>query len=99
MIINYLHTLGDSTIDNLYWLLGENGSNLKEAKAASVEGLLKKKLETSKYQVVSHAYDGFTTRSLLDGDTVGAVLSTGGCRGQAYLKEKSGGDSKSHSSL
>ncbi|MFI5344656.1 MAG: hypothetical protein ACHQUC_10615 [Chlamydiales bacterium] len=72
-----VHTIGDSTLDNVYWLLNENGTNIQEAKTQCVEGQLQIKLNEGNnhlYQVVSHAYDGFTTESLLNGDTVGRVL-------------------------
>lgn len=69
----HVHTLGDSTLDNLYWMLGGNGDNLEEAKQASVEGQLQEQLGTG-YKVVSHAYDGFTTRDVLGQGVVGNVL-------------------------
>lgn len=74
---NYVHTLGDSTLDNVYWMLDEEGKNIDEAKAKSVEGQLQTKLilgNNETYKVVSHAYDGFTTSSLCDGDRIGRVL-------------------------
>lgn len=40
----YVHTLGDSTLDNLYWLLNGKGDNFKNAKEQCVEGQLKKLL-------------------------------------------------------
>lgn len=70
-----IHTLGDSTLDNVYWLLNSSGSNAQEAKANSVEGQLEALLQPSKYKLRSHAYDGFTTKSVLDTDRVGRVLS------------------------
>ncbi|MBS0655458.1 MAG: hypothetical protein JSR46_06765 [Verrucomicrobia bacterium] len=82
----YVHTLGDSTLDNLYWRLYEN--DMTEAKQSSVEGQLAQKLG-SPYEVVSHAYDGFTTTSVLEGDYVGDVLSSRGPKYQ-YLQEKTG---------
>ena len=72
MTVGYVHTLGDSTLDNLFWRL-EN-SDLDKAKKTSVEGSLQKLVKKDKYEVLSHAYDGFTTRSVLEGDTIGAVL-------------------------
>lgn len=59
-----VHTVGDSTLDNFYWV---------GKKEDSVEGQLEAKLG-SEYEVVSHAYDGFTTKSVLEGDEVGGVL-------------------------
>lgn len=70
----FVHTLGDSTLDNLYWMLNQDGSNLEEAKQNSVEGQLQTCLGSDNYEVVSHAYDGFTTASIHDGDHVGRVL-------------------------
>ncbi len=87
----FVHTLGDSTIDNVYWLLNKDGSNVEQAKKDSVEGSLKTNLG-KEYTVVSHAVDGFTTNSLLSGDTVGRVLSidenTKYPKGLAYLQAK-----------
>ena len=82
MSVSYVHTLGDSTIDNLYWIIRLGGDNPKER---SVEGRLQESLG-DQYQVISHAYDGFTTESVLHGDMVGSVLANGG--GAAYLQEK-----------
>lgn len=62
-----VHTLGDSTLDNLYWTLLKDRST---AEAQSVEG----QLQAKGYQVESHAYDGFTTQSVLEGDRIGWVL-------------------------
>jgi hypothetical protein len=74
--MNYVHTLGDSTLDNIYWMLNADGRNADDAKDLSVEGQLQKKLDENgkDYEVISHAYDGFTTSSVLDGDHVGRVL-------------------------
>jgi hypothetical protein len=71
----YVHTLGDSTLDNFYWMFGR--CHETQAKQNSVEGQLQERLNNeshSSYQVVSHAYDGFTTSSVLNGDYVGRVL-------------------------
>lgn len=91
MSTTFVHTLGDSTIDNVYWLLNSDGSNLEQAKSDCVEGRLAANLG-KKYTVVSHAVDGFTTSSLLDGDHVGRVLGLQpGIRypkGVAYLQAK-----------
>jgi len=85
-----VHTLGDSTLDNCYWLL--NGSNAATVKDDTVEGLLAKKLG-SDYELVSHAYDGFTTTSVLEGGDVGRVLSINphqnhSTRARAYLDNR-----------
>lgn len=92
----YVHTLGDSTLDNVFWMLNSNGSNVEEAKAQSVEGQLQAKLQEGSndlYEVVSHAYDGFTTNSLQNGDFVGSVLRGVrpygiDARGASYLRCK-----------
>jgi hypothetical protein len=78
-IMIYFHTIGDSTLDNFWWMLNQDGSNATEAKEASVEGLLEEKLNknhtsSSHYEVVSHAYDGFTTSDVRWGGKVGEVL-------------------------
>ncbi len=68
-----VHTLGDSVLDNLYWMVNGEGTNLDEAKDNSVEGQLQKQLGQS-YTVVSRAYDGFTTENVLKSGVVGGVL-------------------------
>ncbi len=83
----YVHTLGDSTLDNLYWMLSE-GDNLETAKNKSVEGQLKTHLGDG-FEVISHAYDGFTTSSVLQGATVGEVLpGKNGTAYERYISEK-----------
>ncbi len=77
----YIHTLADSTLDNLYWML--LNANKQAAKKNSVEGQLRQKGHT----VISHAYDGFTTQSVLGQDHIGAVLPSGAAK-DAYMKEK-----------
>jgi lysophospholipase L1-like esterase len=90
----YVHTLGDSTLDNLKWELDKPGTNLAQAKRNCVEGQLEKALNAQgRYTVISHAYDGFTTSSLLHGDTVGAVLPESAST-TTYLQEKAPGVSK-----
>lgn len=84
----YVHTLGDSTLDNLYWLLNGYGTNSEQAKAASVEGQLQSKLGHS-YKVVSHAYDGFTTTNVLFGGIIGSVFpAQKGPKFDAYIERK-----------
>lgn len=84
----YVHTLGDSTLDNLYWLLNGYGTHSEQAKAASVEGQLQAKLGHL-YKVVSHAYDGFTTSNVLFGGIVGSIFpAQSGPKFEAYIKEK-----------
>ena len=82
MSVSYVHTLGDSTIDNLYWVIGQG-----KTKELSVEGHLQKGLG-DQYEVISHAYDGFTTESVLHGDRVGSVLPQMGNTKRDYLQEK-----------
>ena len=74
----YVHTLGDSTLDNVYWMINSEGNNIQEAEGDSVEGQLQACLnsEGGSYTVVSQAYDGFTTESVLNGDYIGRVLPT-----------------------
>src|SRR5579872_2497985 len=90
MPIGYVHTLGDSTLDNLYWMLGKANGDVQKAKSNSVEGSLQKCIDAAKadnYEVVSHAYDGFTTKSVLNGDRIGAVLPRSGQK-VAYMTDK-----------
>ncbi len=101
----YVHTLGDSTLDNLYWMLDDAKVEklyrslpsedrwesfvdqadplVQEAKQRSVEGKLREK----GHQVFSHAYDGFTTVSVLGSDQIGYVLGTSTKSG-LYKNEK-----------
>lgn len=93
MDISYVHTVGDSSLDNLFWMLNDEGKNLKVAKKNSVEGKLQtllnsKAVSDRTYKVISHAFDGFTTSSVLGSDTVGSVLPEWGNRKQTYLQEK-----------
>jgi hypothetical protein len=87
MAISKLHTLGDSTLDNLFWTLEDCNFNVKNAKQDSVEGILQEHLKVDQYEVVSHAYDGFTTTSVLKGDQIGAVLPNGRAKA-LYMREK-----------
>lgn len=83
-------TIGDSTLDNLYWMI-DPAQAMESAKQSSVEGQLKERLNATgddcSYEVESYAYDGFTTKSLLEGDTVGAVLPEHE-KLHSYLQEK-----------
>ncbi len=79
-----VRTIGDSTIDNGYWLLNKDGSNFEYAADNCVEGRLQSTLGDG-YRVVSHAIDGFTTSSVLEGDFVGRVL---GMNDRAVLNDK-----------
>ncbi len=82
----HVHTLGDSTLDNLYWRLGETPS-LPVAKSTSVEGRLKSVLGRG-FEVISHAFDGFTTKSILNGSDIGDVLPRDRVAFPAYITEK-----------
>jgi hypothetical protein len=86
-----IHTVGDSTLDNLFWMLGDSRQNLKEAKARTVEGHLQRLCTNDdgapRFRVVSHAFDGFTTKSLLDGDRIGRVFPYMD-NNSVYLREK-----------
>jgi len=95
MTIGYIHSLGDSTLDNLFWMLGKPGSTVKSAKESSVEGVLKERTKADNYKVVSHAYDGFTTKSVLQGDRIGAVLPLWREK-KLYMKEKASRGSYVH---
>jgi hypothetical protein len=79
-----VHTLGDSTLDNLFWHINEEGTNVEQAKKNCVEG----QLRACEHEVVSHAYDGFTTKSVLEGDIAGKVLPWNGKAKDTYLKTK-----------
>lgn len=89
MSIRYFYALGDSTLDNLFWML-ERGLSMDAAKKASVEGQLAARLNADEhqYEVVSCAYDGFTTTSLLEGDDIGWVIGNY----PPYMREKVKGD-------
>lgn len=65
--------LGDSILDTEYWT----------GKKDSVAG----KLQEKGVRVFNHAYDGFTTHSVLKGDWIGAVLPRRD-RYAAYMKER-----------
>lgn len=75
MVNFFLHTLGDSTIDNIYWTYGKVLSEAQGEKD-SVEGQICEKMAAAGLActLVPHAYDGFTTDSVLFGDHVGRVL-------------------------
>lgn len=91
----YVFPLGDSTLDNIYWLLNNDGSNYEQAEKNSVEGQLNTLLNVEKktYKIKSCAYDGFTTKSVLNDDKIGRVLGihpsmTLGNKQKAYLKNR-----------
>src|SRR5476651_1940692 len=83
----YVDTVGDSTLENRYWHMNGTGTNLGEAIQKSVEGQLQNQL-VYEYEVVSHAYDGFTTQDVLEGGTIWAVFPWGGLKVDAYVKSK-----------
>ena len=85
--MNYIHTLGDSTLDNFFWMLHAFSSDVQKAKESSVEGILRQQGTKEGYKVISHAYDGFTTRSVLEGDRIGEVLPNGQEK-TLYMREK-----------
>lgn len=84
-----VHTLGDSTLDNLFWILRQNNHKLAKAKKSTVEGQLQK-LCANNFQVISHAFDGFTTHSVLSGDEIGGKigLTNQHYKDSLYLQEK-----------
>jgi hypothetical protein len=84
-IQGYVHLLGDSTLDNNYWVQDPVDSNNGSTNQNCVAATLQRRLGDA--IVVNHAYDGFTTKSVLHGGQVGAVLPDG-ARKIAYLKEK-----------
>ncbi len=77
-----IQTLGDSSIDNLFWML--RLGNLDSAKRKCVEGQLRQK----GHIVTSHAYDGATTRTVLGGGWIGGVLPHDDPVFETYMKEK-----------
>ena len=90
MIPVCIHTLGDSTLDNLFWGIPHT-LDAQKAKSDSVEGQLQTLCNTDAtrhYEVISHAYDGFTTKSVLKGDIIGRVLPNDNQIKTTYLREK-----------
>lgn len=85
-MINPVFTLGDSTLDNIVWV---NDPSLpsdqvyEDAKKHCVEGKLRTELGPQ-YEVISCAYDGFTTTSVLKGSTIGKVFGKADPRYLAY---------------
>lgn len=75
----YVHTIGDSTLDNLWWQSAQEED--------SVEGLLKNKLG-GQYEIISHAFDGFTTQDVLEGGVVGSVFGGETDKKSWYLRAK-----------
>lgn len=69
----FVHLLGDSTLDNVYWLIGNDSSSIPSAQEGCVKGQLATQLGEH-YQVEDESYDGFTTTNVLHGGQVGEVL-------------------------
>lgn len=90
-----VHTLGDSTLDNLYWLLNGQGTNLEKAKTSCTEGKIQAELGEN-YRVISHAYDGFTTEDVLGvrAGFIGSVLFPAGSKYETYMGQKTAGLSR-----
>lgn len=88
MTTTFVRTLGDSTLENIYHHLNGEGTNIPQALNDSVEGQLQTKLG-GKFQVVSHANDGFTTGNVLSLGTIGrALIAQFGPKFDAYIKAK-----------
>lgn len=84
----FIHLIGDSTLDNVYWLI-----NSPEDIASAQEGCVKGQLTNQlggEYQVEDHSYDGFTTTNVLNGGVVGEVLRFN----QSYLLARTGNISR-----
>ncbi|WP_420421968.1 hypothetical protein [Simkania sp.] len=60
-----IHLLGDSTLDNRIWV-----PKAEDAIPAQIKALC----QEDGYQLINHAYDGFTTEDVLNGGYIGAVL-------------------------
>jgi hypothetical protein len=82
-----IDTLGDSTLDNFFWRLVEE-EDRNAAVETSVEGQLKKQFSGQEVEVISHAYDGFTTESVLNGGHVGRVLGIGPSRSHSIVNRQ-----------
>ena len=83
-----VHMLGDSTQDNIFWRLLA-GESIEEAKQSSIVGQLKERLPEG-IELHDASFDGFTTRSLLEGDRIGSVLEgfSGNPAYQSYMEQK-----------
>lgn len=84
---SHVHLLGDSTLDNVYWLIN-NQEDIPQAKNDCVKGQLETRLGRS-YQVEDESYDGFTTKNVLEGGRVGEVLGFNSHYLSARLNSKS----------
>jgi hypothetical protein len=83
-----IYTLGDSTLDNLFWHINKEKPNIKEAQQSCVEGQLRKILQC---EVISQDYDGFTTKSVLEGDIIGKHLPLNMPAKDLYMRAKKTG--------
>lgn len=80
-----VYLLGDSTLDNLFWL---------EKSEDAIENQLTEGLKSHDYKVENLAYDGFTTQDVLTGGEIGEVLPKGGHYYKAYLEQRGSGKIK-----
>lgn len=69
----FVHLLGDSTLDNVHWLINRE-SDIPHAQEGCVKGQLATQLGDA-FQVEDESYDGFTTSNVLYGGEVGSVLN------------------------
>ena len=76
--MGFVHTLGDSTLDNLY-------SAADVSKKRCMEDHLSDQLKLANYQIKRHAYAYFNIQSLLKGDAIGRIKIPGV---EDYLKRK-----------
>lgn len=68
----FVHLVGDSTLDNVHWLINSQ-EDILSAQQDCVKGQLATQLGKY-YKVEDESYDGFTTKNVLQGGQVGAVL-------------------------
>lgn len=85
MSVGYIHTVGD--LDNLFWVMDDSCS-VEKARKKTVEGILQEKAKKDDLKVVSHAYGGFTTISVLNEDVVGGVLNESSHKKRVYEQAK-----------
>ena len=75
-----VHLIGGSTLDDYYSMLKSQPNEAKRGEVGFVADLQKKLGD--KATVISHAFAGFTTQSILQGDTVGKNLAYGNTQEQ-----------------
>ena len=80
-----IYLLGDSTLDNLFWL---------EKPEDAIENQLTEGLKSHGYKVENLAYDGFTTQDVLTGGEIGEVLPKWGADYKAYSEQRGSGEIK-----